>query len=164
MTKIPTNVYKKLAALGATGAMVLAATVLIPSEGYVDRVYPDPVQILTSCFGHTGPELRMGQRFTEAQCLNQLVSDLHKHDREMMREIDVPIPDHVHAAFLSFCYNIGVSKCAKSTAFRLLNENKIQSACNEMPRWVYARGKLLPGLVERRKKERALCLGAVNAQ
>lgn len=159
MAKIPSSLPQKLGALGLSGALLLCVSVLAPSEGYVDRVYLDPVNILTSCFGHTGPELRMGQRFTEAECLDQLVNDLHKHDREMLRYIKVPISNNVHAAFLSFCYNVGVNACSKSTAIRLLNENKTESACKELKRWVYVGKNILPGLVTRRQKEYELCMG-----
>jgi lysozyme len=163
MTKIPTNLLQKLSALGLGGALLLSTQVLAPSEGYVEKVYVDPANILTSCFGHTGPELRMGQRFTEAECLNQLVTDLHKHDRAMMTYIKVPVADNVHAAFLSFCYNVGVAACGKSTAIRLLNENKTESACRELRRWVYVGKNILPGLVTRRQKEYELCMGLSHA-
>lgn len=163
MAKIPSGLFQKLGALGIGGALLLCVGVLAPSEGYVDRVYLDPANILSSCFGHTGPELRMGQKFTEDQCLNQLVTDLHKHNNELMDYVKVPISDNVHAAFLSFCYNVGVNACGKSTAMRLLNEGKTQSACKDLKRWVYVGKQVLPGLVTRRQKESDLCLGVMNA-
>lgn len=164
MAKIPSNLISKLAVMGVGGALLLSVNVLAPSEGYVDQVYVDPANILTSCFGHTGPELQLGQRFTEDQCLNQLATDLYKHDREMMGYVKRPIPDTVHAAFLSFCYNVGVSACGKSTAMRLLNEGKTESACRELKRWVYVGKNILPGLVTRRQKEFELCMGDSNAR
>ena len=39
---------------------------------------------------------------------------------------------------------------------RKLKAGDIPGACNELPRWIYAKGKVLPGLVARRAAESAL--------
>jgi len=154
-----TTIQKKLAALGITGALSLSAAFLIvPSEGEVRKVYLDPARILTSCFGHTGPELRMGQTFTEEECLNQLVADLHKHDRQLRSVVKVPLSEGEHAAYLSFVYNVGIGKFQSSTALAKLNGGKRIEACHELMRWVYAGGKVLSGLRTRREAERKVCL------
>ncbi|HTD03821.1 lysozyme [Undibacterium sp.] len=44
------------------------------------------------------------------------------------------------------------------TMVRKLNAGDYAGACNELPRWVYAGGKILPGLVKRRAAEQELCL------
>lgn len=153
------NIQKKLAALGITGALSLSAAFLIvPSEGEVREVYLDPARILTSCFGHTGPELRMGQTFTEEECLNQLVADLHKHDRQLRSVVKVPLSEGEHAAYLSFVYNVGIGKFRRSTALAKLNAGRRIEACHELMRWVYADGKVLSGLRTRREAERKVCL------
>jgi lysozyme len=149
----------KLASLGIVGALAISATALIiPSEGEVLGVYLDPARILTSCYGHTGPELKMGQKFTREQCLDQLVVDLHKHDRQLRSVVKVPLSEGEHAAYLSFVYNVGIGKFRQSTALAKLNSGRRIEACHELLRWVYADGKVLNGLRTRREAESKVCL------
>ena len=149
----------KLASLGIVGALAISATALIiPSEGEVLGVYLDPARILTSCYGHTGPELKMGQTFTREKCLDQLVVDLHKHDRQLRSVVKVPLSEGEHAAYLSFVYNVGIGKFRQSTALVKLNSGRRIEACHELLRWVYADGKVLNGLRTRREAERKVCL------
>ena len=157
------TLYKKLAAYGLGGAVALSGAYLVaPWEGKENRVYVDPVGILTSCYGHTGPELKKGQVFTDEQCLNQLAEDLVKHDKQMMRYIRVPLTEKEHAAYLSFTYNLGVGAFSKSTLLKKLNQKEFEAACKELDKWVYAGGKKLNGLVKRRAAEREMCLEGVK--
>lgn len=153
------DMRNRLAALGLCSAVALSGALLIaPHEGKVNEVYLDPAQILTSCFGHTGPELRLGQTFTDEQCLDQLVVDLHKHDRQLRSAVKVPLSEGEHAAYLSFVYNVGIGKFRQSTALAKLNAGRRIEACHELMRWIYANGKVLSGLRTRREAERKVCL------
>lgn len=157
--KINKQIAKKLAAMGLTSALILAGAGTISHfEGKSNKTYLDPVNILTSCYGHTGPELRKNQVFTDDQCLDQLADDLKEHDVGMMSSIKVPINDNQHAAFLSFTYNLGVGAFKSSTLLKKLNSGDYEGACNELPRWNKADGKVLKGLVDRREAERQMCL------
>lgn len=157
------NIRSKLLALGLSSAVVLSGTYLIvPFEGKVNKVYVDPVGILTSCHGHTGPELKLGQKFTDEQCLDQLAEDLVEHDKKMLKLINVDMTDHQHAAFLSFTYNVGVNSFKNSTLRKKLNNGDYTGACNELTKWVYAGKEVLPGLVRRREAEKKVCLGTVS--
>lgn len=155
--------YKsKLIAIGLTSALATAGTLVIQKEGLVLGTYIDPVGILTSCFGHTGSELKLGQKFTEEQCLAQLAKDLDKHNNQMSKSIRVPISEEERAAYLSFTYNVGNYAFANSTLLKKLNNHDHYGACAELTKWVYAKGKLLKGLVTRRQSEKELCLKGVN--
>lgn len=152
------NARQKLAAkIGAAAAALLFAAVPV-LEGTVLKTYRDPVGILTSCMGHTGPELRMGQKFTLAQCEEQLAGDLLKHSRALDC-IRPPLTDGQKAAFISFAYNVGNGAFCGSTLARKANAGDMPGACAELDRWVYAKGKKLPGLVTRRATERQWCEG-----
>lgn len=155
------NVRNKLLAYGLGGAIALSGSLVAYYEGKENKVYVDPVGILTSCFGHTGQELKLGQKFTDDQCLEQLAEDLVEHDKGMLKAIQVPLTDYQHAAFLSFCYNVGVKACTSSTAFKLLNKKEYKKACDQLLRWNKANGKVLRGLTKRREAERKLCLGEI---
>lgn len=63
-------------------------------------------------------------------------------------------------AVTSITFNAGCPQMQKSTMYRMLREGKFTEACYQFPRWTYGGGKQLPGLVIRREKEKALCLGS----
>lgn len=154
-----TDLKKKLAAAGISGALLLSATVLIaPFEGKRNEVYVDPANILTSCYGHTGRELKKGQRFTDEQCLEQLAIDLSSHNKQMLSVVSVQLTEGEHAAYLSFVYNIGVGQWKTSTALRLLNGGSRLTACEQLKRWIYIDGKPSKGLANRRQAEFNMCV------
>lgn len=154
------NLYKKLLGVGLGSALALSGAFLIsPSEGLVTKTYLDPVNILTSCRGHTGPELKLGQTFTVDQCDKVFADDLVKHDKQLMSVVKVPFKsDYQHAAMLSFVYNAGIGNFSSSTMLKKLNAKDYVGSCEELTKWVYAKGKKLPGLVIRREKEKEFCL------
>ena len=156
------NIKNKLLALGLSSALATTGLFVAKHEGLVLGTYVDPVGILTSCFGHTGSELKLNQKFTEDECLATLAKDLEKHDKEMMKNIKVSLSNEEHAAYLSFVYNVGVGNFKSSTLLKNLNTNKRVGACNQLTRWVFAKGKKLRGLVTRREEERKLCLSGLD--
>lgn len=161
------SLYKKLLALGLSSSVALSGAFLVaPSEGLVLGTYKDPVGIVTSCFGHTGPELKMGQKFTEEQCIKQLGDDLVKHDRELSKIVKVPYKsDYQHAALLSFSYNVGIANVRSSTLLKKLNVYDYDGACYELTKWVFATQNgvkvKLKGLVTRRTNEYKYCMDMI---
>jgi lysozyme len=144
----------------AAGALVLALGLVTAWEGYNSKVYLDAVGIPTVCYGHVVPKsIEVGQAFTNEACHNLLTSDLKiavdAFDKLVVSETE----PYVKAAFISFIYNVGVKSFKNSTALKLINEGRIVDACHELPKWVYAKGKKLKGLVNRRQAEMELCLG-----
>ena len=147
---------QKLVAKIGAGAVALALPVVMLYEGTVLRSYVDPVGIVTACTGHTGPELRMGQRYTRQQCEDMLYGDLLKH-AAALDCIKHPMTDGQKAAFLSFAFNVGNKAFCDSTLARKANAGDMPGACAELSRWTRAGGRELPGLVKRRAAERELC-------
>lgn len=140
-------------------ALAIAATAgLIGGfEGVRTVAYLDPVGIPTACFGMTrGVEL--GQTYTAAECEEYLMEEVIKFQREVRARVDVPLNEGELAAYTSFTYNVGVRAFETSTLLKKLNAGDRVGACNELSRWVYARGVKLPGLVNRREAERQICL------
>lgn len=60
------------------------------------------------------------------------------------------------AAMTDFAYNFGVPRYRASTLRRRINEQDWDAAKAELPKWVLAGGKVLPGLVRRRAAEARL--------
>ena len=150
------NAKAKLIAKIGASSVALVIPLVVYYEGVVLRTYADPINKITACTGHTGPELRMGQRYTKDQCETMLYGDLLKH-ADALNCIKTPLADNQKAAFLSFAFNVGNGAFCKSTLARKANSGDLMGACAELSRWVMAGGRELPGLVKRRAAERQLC-------
>lgn len=156
------NFRTKVVGAGAGAAILIAAPFIVLHEGTVLRSYPDPVEIWTACTGHTGPDVKPGQTYTEQQCLELLHKDLGIAQAAVRRNVRIPLPDKTEAAAISFVFNVGEGNLQRSTFLKRLNAGDIIGACNELPKWVYAKGKKLKGLVRRRQEERQLCIEGVS--
>lgn len=151
---------KKLGVGAAVAAAVAIATPMVAKhEGYSDKVYRDPVGIKTYCYGET-ENPQPGRLYSKEFCQDLLTKRVGFYVYGV-REV---VPANVYmtpselAAWGSFSYNVGLAAFKGSTAAKLLAQGKHVQACNELPKWVFAGGKRLPGLVTRRKVEQALCL------
>ena len=65
-------------------------------------------------------------------------------------------PDGRLAAIVDFTFNLGAGRLQTSTLRRRVNQRDWIAAAQELRRWVYGGGKVLPGLVARRSAETAL--------
>jgi len=129
------------------------------------KAYLDAVGVATACDGIT-EGVKMGQRYTEAQCAELLERELITHAQGVQRctpEIWRPGFDELRTVTVSFTYNIGVGGYCGSTTARRFKAGQFRAGCDAMTMWNKA-GKplrVLPGLVGRRGRERALCLRSV---
>lgn len=67
-------------------------------------------------------------------------------------------PEERLAAIVDFTFNLGAGRLQTSTLRRRINQRDWHGAGQELRRWVYGGGKVLPGLVTRREAEVALLL------
>ena len=65
-------------------------------------------------------------------------------------------PEGRLAAIVDFTFNLGAGRLQASTLRRRINQRDWVAAGQELRRWVYGGGKVLPGLVARREAEAAL--------
>lgn len=143
------------------GAAITAVVVALVAgfEGLRTVAYRDPVGIPTVCFGETRG-VHLGDRYTVDQCRVMLGDGLVVFEAGMTACLAdaAALPDATYAALLSFTYNVGVAAFCKSTLVRKANAGDLAGACDELTKWVRAKGRVLRGLVRRRAAERALCL------
>lgn len=159
----PANKKTLGAIVGAACAAILYTTVPI-HEGNILRGYLDPVGIPTKCMGDT-TNVVVGQRYTEAECIESLETQLIKHAEPILKcTPSLNGKTYQLAAAVSFAYNIGPKAYCNSTTAKRFNAGDYAGACKAInesdsgrPQWVTAKGKLLPGLVKRRADERKLC-------
>lgn len=161
----PAKGKKSLAALvGAVAAALLLATVP-KHEGEVLITYYDPVGVATVCYGDTDRAMAIpGVTYTREECLRSLERQLVAHAEPVLESVPgVTASPEMTAAFVSLAYNIGPSAFRKSTVARRFNSGDYQGSCNAILMWDKAGGKVWPGLVVRRKDERALCVRGIPA-
>ncbi len=143
----------------AAAVLTLAAGTVALWEGNRPDVYRDIVGVPTVCFGHTGRDVVMGQpRRTREQCDRLLAGDLAHAYAHVQRCIRHPLKPETAAALTSFVFNVGPSGVCGSTLQRHANRGEIAQACGQLMRWVYAGGKRVKGLVNRRQAEYRLCM------
>lgn len=146
----------RAAGIAAAGMIAAAVPFIAAHEGFRPAAYLDPVGIPTICYGHTAGVV-IGEVKTKAECDAILAMDIEEAFTILDRHAAVQ-PVETRVALASFIYNVGEGNFRRSTLLRKLRAGDIAGACNELPRWVYAGGRKLPGLVKRREEERKLCL------
>lgn len=147
LTTVKQRVGAALLALSAAGAVAI-----VQHEGLKKTAYVDPVGVVTVCAGHTATA-KLGQTLTKQQCAELLKQDVIHAERAVKRLVKVPLTQNQFDALVSFVFNVGEGNFAKSTLLRRINANDCWGAAQEFNRWVYAGGRVLPGLVQRRASE-----------
>jgi len=143
-----------------TAAVIAGSTGIIAAwEGLRHDAYLDIVGVATICYGST-KDVRLGMRKTTAECLALLEQDIAEHFYGMKQCLRVDPPFHTTVSLLSLAFNVGVPRFCASTLVRQINEGLPPEVyCQQFDRWVFAGGKRVRGLENRRRDEKALCLG-----
>lgn len=146
-----------MSVVGLIAAAILGST--IPDyEGTKYKAYRDVVSVWTICTGDTN-NVRPGMVETKEGCQKRLEAQLVAFSTKVLQCTpglkDKPYP---LASAVSLAYNIGAPAYCSSTVAVKFNRGDIKGACDGFLAWNKAGGKVLPGLVNRRAKERAICL------
>ena len=139
----------------------LAAPLVKRFEGCKLTAYRCPANILTIGYGHTGPDVRDGLVWTQAQADAALDRDLQTALNGVRKVVLVTLTDKQMAALVSFVFNLGIGKFRSSTMLQKLNAHDLAGALKEFSRWDKAGGNVLPGLVKRREAEAAMFKEAI---
>ncbi|WP_112291970.1 lysozyme [Rahnella sp. AN3-3W3] len=154
--------------IAAIIAMVVASGQVRTSEKGLELIgnfescqrdpYKCPADVWTDGVGNTHG-VKPGVRKTDAQIAADWGKNILEAEKCVNRYADgEKLKQGPFDAAVSVTFNVGCPAMQKSTMFWMFRQGKITEACNQFPRWVYAGGKVLPGLVTRRDKEKALCL------
>ncbi len=131
---------------------LIAASLVKEFEGLRLEAYLCPAGIPTIGYGHTGG-VRLGERITKEQADQLLTKDLTKIALALKAAVKVPVTEGQYRALMSFAYNVGAKAARDSTMLKYLNQGSVDAAGREFGRWIYANGRRLEGLVNRRKRE-----------
>lgn len=131
-------------------------------EGLRLRAYRCPAGVPTIGWGWTRG-VKMGMVWTREKAEEMLVEGVKPYAKTVAEAIGkAPTTQGQFDALTSFCYNAGPANFLKSSMLKLHKAGKYQAAADAFLRWTKAKTKkgfvTLPGLVRRRKHERALYL------
>lgn len=169
--KIPPGLARK----GAIPAVFLAALtgpvsmgMLVRWEGDIHRVYADNLAngIPTFCAGRTDWTAKPGTKLASDFCAEVNKITLLEYGYTILECTNW---DYLSAnrlvALTIFAINVGKDGACRSQAVVNINRGRIKEGCdliaykpNGSPNWSIADGKFVPGLHNRRKAERDLCL------
>lgn len=147
--------HKVALGIAASAALALALPYDRILEGLELSPYFDPVPIESVCYGETHVAMK---KYTAQQCEDLLEKSQMAEIIFVQNSTPTKLNSHQLAAFALFTRNVGEGNLKSSTLLKKLNAGDIVGACNQLSKWVYAGGKVLPGLVKRREAERNLCL------
>jgi lysozyme len=163
-------------AVGAAAVIAMATPFITQYEGFTNpktiegevvsvaiHQFFDPKDVITYCQGLTNFDdktVKAGQKFTKAECDKLFTKALVRYYGYLEHQVPTigTYPITLQVSQLSVIFNIGEPNYSKSSMKRGLNAKNPAKACNALPLWNKADGKVLKGLVIRRAAEKKLCL------
>lgn len=129
-------------------------------EGFSPVPYRCPAGYLTIGYGHVVmPGERWEQPVGEDEATQILRRDVRIAERGVSRQISYLKGQGAFDALVSFTFNLGEAALQRSRLRAAVNRKDDADTAAQWGRWVYAAGRVLPGLVARRKAELALYMG-----
>lgn len=131
-------------------------------DGRLDA-YPDPGtggDPWTIGWGSTGPDIRKGTIWTQAQADERFEADVLRFSAKVDALIgDAPTTPAQFSALTCLAYNIGLGAFEGSTVLRMHKAKNYNGAAERFSMWNRAGGRVLKGLVKRRTAEAELYRG-----
>lgn len=178
-------------ASGVAACIIAACAVAAPIaqhwEGYAPKVYRDPANIPTYCYGETANISKdPGRIYAKTECAallrQRMARDYAPVILHCIPQLADPKRKQVFGALIDASYNAGAGGVCHSPMRSLIIAGKWAEACKALPSWYITaryRGKaqpsavmikhgwhwdgkawkkIMPGLVNRRKDEANVCL------
>lgn len=137
-------------------------------EGVRLKAYRCSANVLTIGVGHTAamgePYPVEGMKITEAEAEAILRRDLSSIERGVQQAVKVPLNQRQFDTLVSFVFNVGIGAFRKSTLLKRLNAKDYDAVPSELMKWTRAGGRVVQGLVNRRKAEADMWRGAPTDQ
>ena len=124
-------------------------------EGMRLTAYLCPAKVWTIGYGHTSaagaPTVTPGMKITRAKATEILKSDLAVFERGVADLVKVDLAQNQFDVLVSFAFNCGLGALRKSTLLKRVNAGRFDAVPAELMKWTKGGGKVLPGLVRRRR-------------
>lgn len=163
----------------SAASLAVVLSMLGVLEGNSLRVYRDIVGIPTVCKGHTGPDVIVGETWTEDRCKEITFWEVRRQLKIIDRCVQVELSQPVLVSAVLLAYNIGEGNFCASTAVRMFNAGDIPAGCKAYGKFVCVtttagkgdktgpckrapefNKRVVQGLVNRRATETGICLKA----
>lgn len=128
------------------------------------KPYIDPVGVLTLGYGHTNhhqPRFDSSAVWSQAECDSALAGDMQTFERHVEQLCKVTLEQYEFDALVSWSFNTGGP--ASATLWKKLNARNKAAVPTELAKWNRGGGKVMKGLVRRRKAEGLMFAGDVKA-
>ena len=141
-----------------------AITLIKHHEGVRAKPYKCPAGLWTVGVGHLigdGKSLpdAWNKTFTNEEIDGLLKHDLNRFELGVSKMLpNVSLRQHEFDALVSFCFNLGLGCFQRSTIRQALLRGDKEAAMESLVKYCKAGGKVLRGLENRRKDERAMFL------
>ncbi|WP_288061363.1 lysozyme [Rodentibacter caecimuris] len=133
---------------------------IVAEEGERSTAYQDVVGIWTIGVGHTGfvdgKPVAKGMTITQEKSREILKADLARFEKAINASVNVPLKQNQFDALVSLAFNIGEGAFRRSTLLRKLNAGDYNGASQQFLVWKNAGGRVSQGLLNRRRREKAL--------
>ncbi len=144
----------------------LAINEIIAFEGLKLKPYNCPAGLATIGVGHLIAKRKLIQEdiikyknFTKVDAINLLKQDLKVFEEGVLKLVNSkPITQGQFDAMVMLSFNIGVGAFSKSSVIKKFLAGDIQGSADSFLLWNKGGGKVLPGLVRRRNREREIFL------
>ena len=144
-------------------------------EGFELKIYKDSAGLPTIGVGHLltkdelssgkiiigGVPVKYGDGLTQEQVTELLSQDVKPAEQAVNDNVKVALNQNQFDALVSFAFNVGNGSFKNSTLLKLLNQGKYDQVPTQLLRWVRAGGRVIQGLVNRRKNEIKLWNGEI---
>lgn len=137
-------------------------------EGVRLRAYQCSAGVWTIGVGHTAamgdPKPVDGMKIAESEADAILRRDLAAIEKDIASCLNVVVSQRQFDVLVSFVFNVGIGAFRKSTLLKKLNAGEYEAVPSELMKWTRAGGKVVQGLVNRRKAEADYWRGAPSDQ
>lgn len=131
---------------------------ILDEEALVLSTYRDSAGVLTIGVGHTalagGMAPKPGGRITIEQAIALFAADLVKFERRVAASVKRALAQHEFDALVSFDFNTG--EIDGGSVDEKIEANNLDAAMDTLQQYKKSGGVVLPGLVKRRARERAM--------
>lgn len=134
----------------------LGLAILCFVEEFREVGYLDSGGVPTAGYGHTGPEVKVGERYTSAQGEAWLAQDVGRFESAVESLVQVPITQRQFDALVIFTFNIGTRAFAGSSLLSMLNKHDLVNTAVQFMAWDKVHGVPNAGLARRRRLEQAI--------
>jgi lysozyme len=127
-------------------------------EGCKLQAYQCSAKVWTIGWGNTYYQdkrpVKQGDKVTQEQANELFEMIMNEFSIEVRKALTKEVSENQFSALVCFAYNVGIGNLKKSTLLRKVNVNpNDETIALEFAKWNKAGGKVLNGLVRRRKAE-----------